>query len=177
MIVKAENCNDAWNCTNRQKPSEIGIWRTSVLHMHISSHTRWGTQFVTDKQIKACSTRKLLPQHVTSLVNYYTAIGFRWTYCNGLFVISTLPAQLVIIDNLSLRKVIGVPILLQVNIFWISVTKLWDMIICLCMCNGHTGHTQVLHSKLSWLTINQPDIVLPLTDKWEHAIQIGEKIY
>jgi len=83
----------------------------------------------------------------------------------------------VIIDNLSLRKVIGVPILLQVNIFWISVTKLWDMIICLCMCNGHTGHTQVLHSKLSWLTINQPDIVLPLTDKWEHAIQIGEKIY
>jgi len=64
----------------------------------------------------------------------------------------------------------GVPILLRVNIVSISVFKFWDMIICLGMCKGHTGHTKILDSKLTWLTIDQPDIVLPLTDKWEHAI-------
>ena len=53
-MVKADNHNAAWNFTSRKKPSEIGIWGTPVLHMHLVSHAQRGTQFVTDKQIKAC---------------------------------------------------------------------------------------------------------------------------
>jgi len=153
-IVKAENPNAAWTFTNQKKPSGIGIRGTTVLHMHISSHAQRGTQFVTDKQIETYWTRKLLPLHVTSLANYHTGIGFRWTYCNGLFVIGKLPAQFVIIDDSFPRKAISVPISLNVNIVLISVTELWYMIIRLCMCKGHTGHTKVLDSKLSWLTID-----------------------
>jgi len=169
-IVKAENRNSAWNFTHRKKPSEIIIRGTTVLHRHIGSDTRRGTQFITNKQIEACETRKLLPLQVTTLANYHTGIGLRWTYCNGSFVVGTLYAQLVSIDNFSLRKVIGVPILLCVIIFFISLTKLWDMISCLCMCKYHTAHTKVLYSKLGWLTVDQPDIVLPITDKWQRAI-------
>jgi len=169
-MVKAENRNAAWNFTNRKKRSQIGIQGTTVTHMHIGYHAQRGTQFVTYKHIEACLTSKLLPLHVTSRANYHTEIGFRWTYCNSSFFIGTLPAQLVIIDDSSLWKVIGVPILLFVNIFLISVIRLWDMIISLCMCKGHTGHTKVLDSKLSWLMIDQPHIVLPLTDKWDRAI-------
>jgi len=51
------------------------------------------------------------------------------------------------------------------------------MINRLCMCKGHTGHTKVLDSKLSWLTIDLGDIVLPLIDKWERAILIRQKMY
>jgi len=169
-IVKVENRNATWNSTHRKLPSEIGIRGTTVLHMHIGSDTRRGTEFITDKQMEDCLTRKLSPLHVTSQANYHRGIGFRWTYCNGSFVIGTLPAQLVIIEDLSPQEVIGVPILLCVNIFLISVTKLWDIIIRLCMCKGHTGHTKVLNSKPSWLTVDQPDIILPLTDKWQRAI-------
>jgi len=176
-IMKAENRNPASNLTSRNKPSEIRMRETTVLHMHIGSHAQRGTQFVTDEHIEACSSRKLLPMHVTSLTNCHTGIGLRWTYCIGSFVIGTLPAQLVIFDDLSLRKVIGVPILLCVSVFWISVTKLWDKIIRLCMCNGHTAHPKALDSRLSRLTMDQPDIVLPLTDKWEHASWIGNEIY
>jgi len=114
--------------------------------------------------------------HVTSLTNYHPGIGIRWTHCNGSFIIHTLPAQIVIIDDLSLRKAIGVHILLRVSSLLISVTTLWDMIIPLCICKGYTGRTKLLDSKLSWLTIDQRDIVLPLTDKWESAIEIGVKI-
>jgi len=68
-----------------------------------------------------------------------------------------------------------VPILLCVSIFLISVTRLWDMIIRLCMCKSYMGHTKVLHSKPWWLKIDLRDIILPLTDKWERAIYIGTK--
>jgi len=80
-----------------------------------------------------------------------------------------------IIDDISRWKVIGVHILLSVSIVLISLTKLWDMIIRLRMCKGHTGHMKVLDSKPSWLTTNHRDIVQPLTDKWECTIKIGDK--
>ena len=54
-----------------------------------------------------------------------------------------------IIDHMSSWKVINVPILLGFSIVLISLTKVQDMIICLCMCKGHTGHTKVPVSKLS----------------------------
>jgi len=176
-IVKAENLHTACNFTNRKKPSVIGIWGTMVLHMHFGSQARRGTQFITNKRIAACQTCKPLPQHVTSLANYHTGIAFRWPNCNGSFVISTLPAQLGITDDLSLQKVNAVAISLRVNVFLISVPKLWDMIIHLCMCNCHTGNTDVLDSKPSWLTIDQPDIVLPPPDKWDSAILNRRQIY
>ena len=48
-----------------------------VVHMQIDSHAQRGTEFVTDRQIEGCSTRKVLPLHVTSPANYHTGIGFR----------------------------------------------------------------------------------------------------
>jgi len=79
-------------------------------------------------------------------------------------------------DHISPRRAIGLPILLPVSCFLNAVTKLWDMLIHLCLCKGHTGDTIVLDCKSSWLTITQLDFVLPVVVKCEHKNQITDKI-
>jgi len=141
--------------------------KTTLSHTHRISPTRRGTQFVTNYEIEPCWIHKLSPLHIASLANNHTWIRFRWRDCKGSFIVRRLDAQIVIVDNAYPWKAIDVSILLRVSFFLISVTKLWDMIFHLRMCNGHTGHTIVLDSKLSWLRIKQLDIILPVTVKWE----------
>jgi len=57
---------------------------------------------------------------------------------------------------------------LCVSFYFISVTKLWGMIIRLCMCKGPMGHADSLHSKLHWLITTALDIILPVTVKSEN---------
>ena len=144
--------------------------------MHIISSTRYSVQFIPDEAMEACVTCKLLHLHIASTDNYHTAIGLRWTHCNGLFFVHRLDEQIAIIDNISPWKVIDVCILLCVSIFWISLTIVWDIITHLCMCKGHTGHMKVIDSKLGWLTSDVHDIILPLMDMWECAIWIKDKM-
>jgi len=64
------------------------------------------------------------------------------------------------------QKQFWVPIWLGVSMFFIVVTKLWDMNIGQWMCKGCMGPATVLESKWSWLMTNEHDIVLPVTIKW-----------
>jgi len=75
------------------------------------------------------------------------------------------------------EKVISVPILLRVSCVLVSVTKLWHMILHLCICEGHTCHAKVLDSKLSSQTTKEVDIVVPVTVQWESENYIRGKIY
>jgi len=68
-------------------------------------------------------------------------------------------------------------ILLPVSVFLRSVTKLWDMIICLCMCKGWTHHVNVLERKSSPEVANKFDFSLPITVNWESESYISDKTY
>ena len=73
--------------------------------------------------------------------------------------------QIGICDDVSSWNVIPGPILLRASFYLISVNKLGDMIIRLCVCKGRMGYANVLDSKSHWLTTNQHDIFLPGTGK------------
>ena len=64
---------------------------------------------------------------------------------------------------ISSGKAICESILLRVSFYLNSVTKLWDMIIRLCMCKGGTYHVKVLVSKFSWKTTNKLRSAFPIT--------------
>jgi len=49
----------------------------------------------------------------------------------------------------------------------ILVTKFWDIVICLCMCKGRTGHVKVLDSKYCRQTTSKVEIIIPVTVKRE----------
>ena len=177
LIVSAENRNAARNFMGRKQSYYISIQETRVSHMPIGSNTGCHTQCITDSEIVACYTHKLLPLIITSLLNDDTGFGFWWTYCNGSFVICTPCAQIEIIDYLSSWRVIGIPISRHFGICLISLTELWDMTICLCMCKGHTGHTRVQDSTVGWLMCDQRDIFLLPTDNRGHAMSISANIH
>jgi len=80
------------------------------------------------------------------------------------------PAQYVIIEDISVQKVVGVSISIRERILLILLSILHEMIIRMCMCKGQTGHTNGPNSKQTWLTADQHNIVLPFTDKLERAI-------
>jgi hypothetical protein len=127
--------------------------------------------------LKHVKLRKCLHMWITSLPMYHTAIGFRWRNCNGSYGISWLGGKILIIDDIPLRIKITVPIVQCISIALIEVTKLSNMTMFLNMCKGHTAHTKVIDSNPSRLKFNQCDILLPLTDKGDHAIYIGDKIF
>jgi len=144
--------------------------------MHIASHHRCNTEIITNQELETGSTRSLSCLYISSLPTHYTGNGFRWIYCISLQLICTLFAQHVMSNDISPQNVICVSILICVTILSISVTTLWDMCICLCMWKGSTCHTNDLDSKPCWLAIDQLNIILPLTDKWERTIETGDKI-
>jgi len=119
----------------------------------------------------------LWPLHRISLAKFNKGIGFRWTYSPGLVVICTLPVQCMVIDYMSPRKVICEPRLVHVGNFLISVSKIADMTIRLCLSKGRMCHTNVPDSKSYWSTIHRHDIIMPLTRKWEREIYIEDNIY
>jgi len=85
--------------------------------------------------------------------------------------------QVGICDGVSIWNAIPVPILLCVSFYMISVTKLWHMIVCLCMGKGQIGHANVLDIKSCWLTTNECDIVLPVTIKWDNYNSITDETH
>jgi len=92
-------------------------------------------------------------------------IGFGQRNGDGSCITGGVNGQICIVDNESLRKVICVPILLPVSFHLILMTKLWDMIIGLCMYKARMGQANVLDSNSDWLTTNERDIPLPVTVK------------
>jgi len=69
------------------------------------------------------------------------------------------------------------PLLTLVNIVLISIIKIRNKIIRLCMCKGHWHHATVADSISGWLTSNKLDIDLPVTVMWECKTYIWDKVY
>jgi len=164
---------DSWYCpwtitdvtrdfSTRKLSHEARFRGTTVIHWHSISLAWCSSQFVADWECEGCWTRKDWPPHIASLANYDVEIGFGWRHGDGSCVTGDIDSQIVNIDDVALVKVICVPILLSVSLFWISVTKLWDMLIRQCVCKGHMGHPTVPDAKSSWSTTNEGYIILPV---------------
>jgi len=85
--------------------------------------------------------------------------------------------QTLIFDVKSQWKAICLPILLPAIFFLISVTKLWESIIPLCMCKGRTHHVTVLQFKSGGKTANTFNCYLQVTVMWQSKRYICDKIY
>jgi len=124
----------------------------------------------------ACCTRKCLRINIASQANQHVEFVFGRRNRDGFCVAWGLSKQRDIFDNVSLQKAIRVPIVLYVCFYLISVSKLWDMIIHLCMFKGRMGHANIPDSKSHWLITNELDIVLPVTMKSDTITKFGKKL-
>jgi len=114
--------------------------------------------------------------HIASTANHHIDIRFGRRNGDGSCAGRGTKRQMCIIEVLFLGNAICVPILIRVSFFLISVTKLWDMIICLCMCKGRTHHTKDLESKSPCKTANTCDYCLLITVRWESKSNISDEI-
>jgi len=108
--------------------------------------------------------------------NYHIDIGFRRRDCDGSSVCGRIDMQNVILDVWSRGKASCLPILLRVSFFLISVTKLWDLIIRLCMCKGRTHHVHVLESESRCKMAKMFSFILQVTVKWQSTSNISDEM-
>jgi len=109
--------------------------------------------------------------------NYQIDIRFWWRDGDGSCVCGRMQMQTVIFDVWSRGKASCLPTLLCVSFFLISVTKLGDMIIRLCMCKGRTHHVNVLESKSHCKTAKTFCFILQVTVKWQSKSNISDKMW
>jgi len=146
---------------------EARLPETPDTQTHFVIPTWHSCQFTTDSEINASRTHLILHNHLAPHAKYHTVIGSgRWN-SDGSCIAGEVNRQITIFNDFSLRRVICVPIVLRSSLYWISVSKLWEIIICLCMCNSRMGHAKVLDSKSHQLMTHKHDIVLPVTAKLE----------
>jgi len=136
-----------------------------------------GDHFITHSHWEACWTRKPFTLHIASPAYHHIQIGIGQRHSDSSFIIGGRERLIVIVDVIYLWKAIGVPILLRVRYFLISVSTLWDMIICLCMCKGRIHHSNVLGSYAGCKTANTFQLCLPITVKWETKSYIFYEIH
>jgi len=113
---------------------------------------------------------------ILSPANYHIDIGFRRRDGDGSCVCGWIDMQTVIFDVWSLGKASCLPILLWVSFFLISMTKLWDKIIRLCMCKGRTHHENVVESKSHCMTAKTFCFILQVTVKWQSKSNISDEM-
>jgi len=166
--------NAARDFSTRQYSYEDRFGRAAAKHEYTLSCDGYGAGFITYLECEPCWTRQLWPLHSWSPANHHMDIGFGPRNCNGSCVPGGLNREICIFDVISWWNAICIPILLCVSIFLISGTKLWDMIICLCMCKGRTHHTKGLESISHCKTANTCDYCLPITLKWESKCYISD---
>jgi hypothetical protein len=107
---------------------------------------------------------------------YHIDIGFRRSDGDGSCVCGWIEVQTILFDIWSRWKASCLPILLRVSFCLISVTKLWDMIIRLCMCKGRTHNVKVLKSKSACTTALTFDFILQVTVKWQSKSNIRDEM-
>ena len=152
------------------------FWETSVEPKYTLSCARHRAGCITESECEACWTRKLWPLHIASPVNHHIDIRFGRRHGDGSSVSGAIKSQICIFDVIFLWNAICVPIFLRVSFFLISVTKLWDMIICLCMCKGRTHHTKGPETKTHCEMANTCNYCLPITVKSESKCYISDEI-
>jgi len=153
------------------------IREAAVKHRCSRSCICHGARFIIWLESEACWTHKLLWLHIASPANHHIEIGFGQRHCDGSCVVRLIDRQSVICYVISRWKAICVPIWLPVSFVLISPTKLWDMMIHLCMCKGRTHHAKVLEAKSDCIMAKKLDFCLPITDKWENRSYISDQIY
>jgi len=159
--------------TSSMSSYEVTFWGITFSPRQIVAPMRRIVQYVTDWAVEAYSICMLLRLHIPSTDDYHPAIEFRWTNCNGSFLVHRQDEQITIVGYISPGKVIDVPIVICVSIFLIFVTEVLNRIIRLYMCPAHMRHCKVLNSQLGWLTIILHDtIVMQLIYKLECALWI-----
>ena len=136
-----------------------------------------GTKFASQWDCVACWSRKLWPRHIASPANHHTEIRFRQRQGGGSCVMIGIESQIDIFYIITQSKAMCVLIWLCVSFFFILVTKLWDMIIHLCMCKGRTHHAKDIQSLSGCNIANTFDFCLPIAVKWESNSYISDEIY
>jgi len=107
---------------------------------------------------------------------YHMDIGFRRRDGDGSCVCGRIDMQTVDFDVRLLWTASCLPISQRVSCFLISVTKLWDMIIRLCMCKGRTHHVKVLESKSHFKTAKTYGFFLQVTVKSQSKSNISDEM-
>jgi hypothetical protein len=146
---------------------------TTATHRHSISLARRGGQLITNWKCEGCWTCKLRLLQIVSLPNYHIEIVFGRKPGDGSCVTGGIDRPISNIDDVALIQVICVPIMLRGSCFWISVTKLWDMIIFQCLYKGRTGHLKDPDAKSSWWMTNKRYISLSATVKLEIKTSIA----
>jgi len=149
--------------SSRKESDDARFWETTVRHRYSLSCASHRARFIAYSETEACWTRNLLLLRTDRLAIYHNESGFGRRDSVGSCFCDTSDRPILIFDVISLWKAIFVPILLFLSIFLISVTKLWDMIICLWMCKGPTHHVTVLEPKSSSQMANKLNFSLPIT--------------
>ena len=140
--------------------------------------TAWcGAWIFMNSESEACWTRKLSPLHIVSPAIDHKEIGFGRRNGDGMYVTAEIWTQFARFADKSLWKAIRVAISQCVSLFSILVTKLWDMMIRLCMCKGRTCNAIVLDFNSGWYMTKILDINLSLTGKRENKHSIKDTIY
>jgi len=103
--------------------------------------------------------------------------GFERRHGDSCWFWGGIHSHIVILDIISWWKAICLPILLCFIIFLILVTKLWDIIIRLCMCKGRTHYVRVLESKSCGKPAKIFDFYLQITVKWQSISYISDQIH
>jgi len=103
-------------------------------------------------------------------------MGFRRRDGDCSCVCGRIDVQSVILDVWSRWKARCWPILLCVSYYFISVTKLWDMIIHLCMCKGRTHCVNVLQSKSHCKTAQMFSFHVHMTVKRQSKSNLSDEI-
>jgi len=127
--------------------------------------------------INSCWTRKLQPLHIASHVNYQS--GNRIPTKTWLMLVPRRRNQYADWHSwwcINLKCNIWT-YFAACPLYYISVTKLWDIIIRLCMYKGRIGHANGLDFKCDWLTTNEHDIVLPVTVKLDNWNSITDETH
>jgi hypothetical protein len=108
--------------------------------------------------------------------NYHIHIGCQRRDDDGSCVGGRIDMQNVIFDVWSQGKASCLQILLPVNFFLISGTKLWDMIMCLCMCKSRTHLVNVLEFISHCNTDKTYCFILQVTVKWQSESNISDEL-
>jgi len=154
---------------------ETRFWEHAATQMHYHSPAQCCIIYVTNTQTEACPTTERFPLHIASLPPHHIDIGFRRIKGDSLCVAGRIHMQIGTVDSISDRKAIHVPILLLISWFLISLTKLWDTIFHLCICEGRKGHANVVDYKSIQLSTYKLDIVFSIMEQWDRIFWIGVK--
>jgi len=141
---------------------------TPDTQMHSITPAWYNSLFVTVYVTKVCWTWKILLRYIVFQPYYHIEIIFGRRNSDGFCVTGGVKRHIDNFDDISLEKVVHGLILVGIRFYLISVTKLWDMIIHLCMCKWWIGHANVQDSESSWLTTNEYDIILQITIQSEN---------